>query len=51
MAQFRSRLVHYYEKNDSKIIFRIVKNRQKDFLAYIKEIKNFINKTSEQTQA
>ncbi|HHE38077.1 MAG TPA: DUF86 domain-containing protein [Candidatus Cloacimonetes bacterium] len=43
MAQFRNRLVHYYEKNEPEIIFEILKKHQIDFMIFINEMKEFIN--------
>ena len=43
MAQFRNRLVHYYEKNEPEIIFEILKKHQIDFMIFITEMKEFIN--------
>ena len=43
MAQFRNRLVHYYEKNEPEIIFEILKKHQNDFMIFITEMKEFIN--------
>ena len=42
MAQFRNRLVHYYENNDPEIIFAIMKKHLNDISLFINEIKEFI---------
>ena len=42
MAQFRNRLVHYYEKNEPEIIFEILKKHLDDILVFIKDVKEFI---------
>ncbi len=44
MAQFRNRLVHYYEKNEPEIIFGILKNHLCDILIFIDDVKEFITK-------
>ena len=42
MAQFRNKVVHYYEKIDPEMVFAIAKNRRDDFTKYITMIKNWI---------
>ncbi len=44
IAQFRNKLVHYYEKIDSEMVFTIAKTKRRDFLKYIKMINTWINK-------
>lgn len=44
MAQFRNRLVHYYEKNEPEIIFGILKKHLNDILVFINDVKEFVEK-------
>ena len=43
MAQFRNKLVHYYEKIEPEQVFAIFSNHLTDFENFIKQIKNFLN--------
>ena len=42
MAQFRNRLVQYYEKNEPEIIFGILKKHLNDIWVFINDVKKFI---------
>lgn len=44
IAQFRNKLVHYYEKIDTKQVFDIFQNHRNDFIQFVDEINKFINK-------
>jgi len=44
IAQFRNKLVHYYEKIDTEMVFTIAKTKRTDFTNYTKMIKAWINK-------
>ena len=44
IAQFRNKLVHYYEKIDPEMVFTIAKTKRSDFTDYTKMIKAWINK-------
>ena len=43
MAQFRNKIVHYYENIDSELVYTIAKTKRKDFVNYINMIKNWIS--------
>ena len=43
MAQFRNKIVHYYENIDSELVYSIAKNNRNDFAQYIDMIKKWIN--------
>ena len=42
MAQFRNKVVHYYEKIDPELVFAIAQNKRDDFKEYIAMIKEWI---------
>ena len=44
IAQFRNKLVHYYEKIDNEQIFDIFQNHRQDFSEFVEEVKCFLNK-------
>jgi len=43
MAQFRNKIVHYYENIDSELVYNIAKAKRKDFVNYIDAIKKWIS--------
>ena len=43
MAQFRNKIVHYYENIDSELVYSIAKNSRNDFAQYTDMIKKWIN--------
>ena len=43
IAQFRNKLVHYYEKIDTEMVFAIAKTKRSDFTDYTNMIKDWLN--------
>ena len=44
IAQFRNKIVHYYENIDSELVYAIAKNKRNDFTKYIEMIKSWLDK-------
>ena len=42
MAQFRNKIVHYYENIDQELVYSIAKNRREDFKLYTDMIKKWM---------
>lgn len=43
MARFRNLLIHIYDKLDDRIVYKIYKERLKDFEIFAEEIKSYFN--------
>ena len=46
IASFRNLLVHYYEKVDNEIVYRILKNNLSDFDLFVDRIVTYLSKES-----
>jgi len=44
MAAFRNLIVHYYEQIDDEVVFGIFKKNLKDFVLFVSEISQFLQK-------
>lgn len=50
MAQFRNRLVHYYEKVEANQVFVIAKTRRDDFTSFAVSVRSWLARTAAPTE-